>query len=190
MPISPVTGGRAWPNSRPGEGLVSAWGRDGRITAPGAGIRVDLGESWLEVLLRGAGSGGQFGAFVFHHAVIAENPPHAHQGFAKLLYILDGQYEFRVGDATFSGGPGSLVLVPQGSQHAFTTATGGRVLFVCTPSGNEEMFRARQVSARSGTVGLPGPGRPQAAARVTRRSGPSGVDGVLAVGEHGRLWAA
>ena len=69
---------------------MSAWGRDGRITAPGAGIRVDLGESWLEVLLRGAGSGGQFGAFVFHHAVIAENPPHAHQGFAKLLYILDG----------------------------------------------------------------------------------------------------
>ena len=119
---------------------MSAWGRDGRITAPGAGIGVDLGESWLEVLLRGAGSGGQFGALVFHHAVIAENPPHAHLGFAKLLCILDGQYEFRVGDAIFSGGPGSLVLVPQGSQHAFTTATGGRVLFVCTPSGNEEMF--------------------------------------------------
>lgn len=149
---------------------MSAWGRNGRITVPGAGTRVDLGGSWLEVLLRGAGSGGQFGAFVFHHAVIAENPPHAHQGFAKLLYILDGQYEFRVGDATFSGGPGSLVLVPQGSQHAFTTGTGGRVLFVCTPPGNEEMFleigalgpgatpeQLAQVSTRFGTVGLPGP---------------------------------
>jgi hypothetical protein len=60
-----------------------------------AGIRVDIGGSSLEVLLRGAGSGGQFGAFVFHHAVIAENPPHAHLGFAEVLYILDGQYEFR-----------------------------------------------------------------------------------------------
>ena len=76
------------------------------------------------MLLRGAESGGRFGAFVFHHAAIAENPPHVHQDFAKILYILDGQYEFRVGDAAFSGGPGSLVLVPQGSQHAFTTAAG------------------------------------------------------------------
>lgn len=60
--------------------------------------------------------------------------------------------------------------MPQGSQHAFTTATGGRVLFVCTPSGNEEMFleigalgpqpaleQLAEVSARFGTAGLPGP---------------------------------
>jgi hypothetical protein len=86
------------------------------------------------------------------------------------LYLLDGQFEFRVGDATFSGGPGSLVLVPQGSQRAFTTATGGRVLFVCSPSGNEEMFleigalgpqptpeQLARVSARFRTSGIPGP---------------------------------
>jgi len=149
---------------------MSQWGRNGQITTAGTGTRVDLGESWLEVLLCGAESGKQFGAFVFHHAAIAENPPHAHQDFAKLLFILDVQYEFRVGDATFCGGPGSLVLVPKGSQHAFTTATGGRVLFVCTPSGNEEMFleisalgpdaspdELARVSARFHTAGLPGP---------------------------------
>jgi hypothetical protein len=107
---------------------------------------------------------------VFHHASITENPPHAHQDFARVLYILDGQYEFRVGEATFCGGPGSLVRVPKGSQHTFTTATGGRVLFVCTPSGNEGMFleigalspqaspdEMAQVSARFHTVGLAGP---------------------------------
>jgi quercetin dioxygenase-like cupin family protein len=149
---------------------MSQWGRNGQITTADAGAKVDLGESWLEVLLRGAESDGQFGVFVFHHAAIAENPPHAHQDFAKVLYILDGQYEFRVGDATFGGGPGSLVLVPKGSQHAFTTATGGRMLFVCTPSGNEEMFleigalgpqaspdELAQVSARFRTAGLAGP---------------------------------
>jgi hypothetical protein len=31
------------------------------------------------------------------------------------------------------------VVVPRGSQHTFTT-TGGRMLFVCSPAGNEEMF--------------------------------------------------
>jgi hypothetical protein len=71
---------------------MSQWGRNGQITTADAGAKVDLGESWLEVLLRGAESDGQFGAFVFHHAAIAENPPHAHQDFAKVLYILDGQY--------------------------------------------------------------------------------------------------
>jgi quercetin dioxygenase-like cupin family protein len=129
-----------------------------------------VGESWLEVLLRGSQADGQFGAFVFHHAAIPENPPHAHQDFAKVLYILDGHYEFRVGNAAFSGGPGCLVLVPKGSQHAFTTATGGRVLFVCTPSGNEEMFleigvlgpepspdQLALVNTRFHTTGLPGP---------------------------------
>jgi quercetin dioxygenase-like cupin family protein len=134
---------------------------------------VDVGESWLEVLLRGAETDGQFGAFVFHHAPNAENPPHPHQGFAKVLYVLDGRYEFRVGDAAFSAGPGSLVLVPQGSQHAFTTSTGGRMMFVCTPSGNEEMLleigalgpdpsldQLAQVSARFSTAGLPGPEGP------------------------------
>lgn len=149
---------------------MSKWGPDGLITATGAGTRVDVGDSWLEVLLRGAQSGGQLGVFLFHHAPISQNPPHAHRDFAKILYILDGQYEFRVGDAAFSGGPGSLVLVPSGSQHAFTTATGGQVLFVCTPSGNEEMFleigqlgphpspaQLAQISARYHTQGLPGP---------------------------------
>ena len=123
------------------------------------------------MLLHGAESGGQFGAFVVHHAVIAENPPCAHQGFAKLLYILDGQYEFRVGDAISAAGRADWSWCPRGSQHAFTTTTtGGRVLFVCSPSGNEEMFleigalgpqptpeQLAQISARFHTIGLPGP---------------------------------
>jgi quercetin dioxygenase-like cupin family protein len=130
---------------------------------------VDTGDSSLEVLLRGADAGGAIGVFVFTHPVIAENPPHAHLGFMKVLYILEGTYEFRVGDATFAGGPGSLVVIPKGSQHAFTTATGGRILFVCSPSGNEEMFlemgklgpdapeeQLEAVRTRFQMVGLPG----------------------------------
>jgi hypothetical protein len=61
------------------------------------------------------------------------------------------------------------VVVPKGSFHAFTTATGGGMLFACSPSGNEELFvqmgrlgpdaTAEQLSElndRFHTVNLPG----------------------------------
>ena len=120
---------------------MSNWGTDGWAVAPGEGTRVEIGgPHWLEVLLRGADVDGALGVFVFTHGVIEENPPHAHHGFMKILYVLEGQYRFRVGDAEFSGGPGTLAVVPRGSAHAFTTATGGRILFVSSPAGNEELF--------------------------------------------------
>jgi mannose-6-phosphate isomerase-like protein (cupin superfamily) len=119
---------------------MSVWGEDGWAVRPGEGPRVEVGPHWLEVLAQGSLTSGALGAFVFVHDVVAENPPHAHLDFAKVLYVLEGEYQFRVGDSTFDGGPGTLVYVPRGSHHTFTTGTGGRVLFVCAPAGNEEMF--------------------------------------------------
>jgi quercetin dioxygenase-like cupin family protein len=119
---------------------MSAWGEDGWAVHAGEGVRVDVGPHWLEVLARGERTHDALGAFVFVHEPIPENPPHAHLDLAKILYVLEGDYSFRVGDATFEGGPGTMVFVPRGSQHTFTTQTGGRVLFVCAPAGNEELF--------------------------------------------------
>jgi glyoxylate utilization-related uncharacterized protein len=48
----------------------------------------------------------------------------------KIAYVLDGAYHFRVGGAVFSGGAGTMVVVPRGSYHTFVTATGGKLLFV------------------------------------------------------------
>lgn len=120
---------------------MSDWGTDGWAIAPGEGVRVEPGgRHWLEVLLRGRDVDGALGVFVFTHDVITENPPHAHHDFMKIIYVLEGHYDFRVGDAAFSGGPGTMVVVPRGSYHAFTTKTGGRALFVSSPAGNEELF--------------------------------------------------
>jgi quercetin dioxygenase-like cupin family protein len=118
---------------------VGIWGKDGWAVRPGEGERVELGgPHWLEVLVQGADVDQALGAFIFTHDMIEENPPHAHFGFMKIAYMLEGQYDFRVGDATFSGGPGTVVVIPKGSQHTFTTLTGGRMLFVSSPAGNEE----------------------------------------------------
>lgn len=119
---------------------MSTWGSDGFARRPGEGVRVDQTPHWLEVLVRGAETDGRIGVFEFRHEPITELPPHAHLGWTKIAYVLEGKYHFRVGDAEMAGGPGTVVHVPQGSHHAFTTPTGGRLLFVCTPAGNEEMF--------------------------------------------------
>ena len=117
------------------------WGRDGWAIGPGEGELIELGGPHRpEILVRGEEVGEALGAFVFHHDVITENPPHAHHDFMKIAYVLEGTYEFRVGDAEFSGGPGTTVVVPRGTYHTFTTATGGKLLFVSAPAGNEQLF--------------------------------------------------
>ena len=155
---------------------MGEWGLDGWAVPLDGGTRVDVGpDTWLNVLVRGRDVGGALGAFVFCHPVIEDNPPHAHAGFMKIMLVLEGHYEFRVGEAEFRGGPGTLAVVPQGSQHAFTTATGGRMFFVCSPSGNEEMF------LEIGRLGAEPD--PEAVAEVARRFGMSGPPG-----EPGRPW--
>jgi mannose-6-phosphate isomerase-like protein (cupin superfamily) len=137
---------------------------------PGEGEIIDLGGPHRpEILVRGADVHGALGAFVFHHDVITENPPHAHHDFMKIAYVLSGVYSFRVGDAEFSGGAGTTVVVPRDSYHTFITATGGRLLFVGASAGNEELFLERgslgpaaspeqiaEVLTRFATTALPG----------------------------------
>jgi quercetin dioxygenase-like cupin family protein len=161
--------GRGASGSGTARSSADGWGADGWAVRPGHGERVEHDFSWLEVLLRGQDVDGAMGAFVFTHPEIPENPPHAHLGFMKIAFVLEGDYEFRVGGASFAAGPGTLVVVPRGAHHTFTTRTGGRMLFVCSPSGNEEMFlemgrlgpgatpeQTDAVKARFHTVGLAG----------------------------------
>jgi hypothetical protein len=42
------------------------------------------------VVVRGADVDQALGAFAFTHDVIEENPPHAHNGFMKIAYVLEG----------------------------------------------------------------------------------------------------
>ena len=82
---------------------MTAWGPDGIVTRPGEGIRIEMGEHWMEVLARSTQTDGQLGVFDFRHGPIEANPPHAHLGFAKALYVLEGYYDFRVGEVESLG---------------------------------------------------------------------------------------
>jgi len=45
--------------------------------------------------------------------------PHAHNGFAELLYVIDGVVEVLSGEKTARAGAGDLVVVTPGAAHAF-----------------------------------------------------------------------
>jgi mannose-6-phosphate isomerase-like protein (cupin superfamily) len=69
-------------------------------------------------------------------------PAHLHRSQDETHYILEGQFEFVVGERKFDAGVGSVVYVPRTLVHAFTN-TGkekGKILFINTPAGPLEEF--------------------------------------------------
>jgi mannose-6-phosphate isomerase-like protein (cupin superfamily) len=69
-------------------------------------------------------------------------PPHLHRSQDETHYVLEGQFEFVVGERKVDAGAGSVVYVPRTTVHAFTN-TGtqkGKLLFINTPAGPLEQF--------------------------------------------------
>jgi mannose-6-phosphate isomerase-like protein (cupin superfamily) len=64
-------------------------------------------------------------------------PPHLHRSQDETHYVLEGQFEFVLGERKVNAGAGSVVYVPRMTVHAFTN-TGtqkGKILFIETPAG-------------------------------------------------------
>ena len=81
---------------------------------------------------------------IFEDEVLPESgpPPHLHRSQDETHYILEGHFEFVVGDRKVNAGAGSVVHVPRTTVHAFTN-TGtqkGKILFIETPAGALEQF--------------------------------------------------
>jgi mannose-6-phosphate isomerase-like protein (cupin superfamily) len=63
-------------------------------------------------------------------------PLHVHHGDDEAWYVLEGMLRFRIGDEIYEAGPGSAVLAPKGTPHAYGNAGRGqstRYLLVMTP---------------------------------------------------------
>ncbi len=70
-------------------------------------------------------------------------PPHVHTREDEFFYVLDGDFEIRIGDDVHRVGPGGFAYVPRGTVHNFrnTAQTPSRMLIGFTPAGMEEFFR-------------------------------------------------
>jgi quercetin dioxygenase-like cupin family protein len=71
---------------------------------------------------------------------------HSHTDAHKSVFVLSGRYRFVVGDEQLELGAGDNVFIGRGVPHDFVVGIeGGRALFVFSPGGVEEYFRALAV---------------------------------------------
>jgi quercetin dioxygenase-like cupin family protein len=70
-------------------------------------------------------------------------PPHIHSNEDESLYVIDGEFEFLIGEQTLLAGPGAFAFIPRGSVHRFAcvSKTPGRILAIFTPGGMDGFFR-------------------------------------------------
>jgi quercetin dioxygenase-like cupin family protein len=75
---------------------------------------------------------------------------HLHADAHKSVFVLAGRYRFEVGGEVLDAGPGDQVFIGRGVPHDFVVGIdGGRALFVFSPAGVEEYFRALAVMAEA-----------------------------------------
>ena len=68
-----------------------------------------------------------------------ETPLHLHHDSDEVMYVLSGQYSFKIGDHVSSGRPGTCVFMPRSIPHAWknTGDETGRAFFIYTRRGGE-----------------------------------------------------
>lgn len=88
---------------------------------------------------------------------------HVHRSYDEIFYVVEGAFQFRVGDRFVHAGPGSVVSAPRGTAHTFKNVgdRDGRVLIIAAPG------RAVQMLEDIGNlVATPGDLPPDGLARV------------------------
>jgi hypothetical protein len=80
-------------------------------------------------------------------------PLHRHSREDEGFFVLEGEYEFRVGEQTFRAAPGTFVFGPRGITHTFKCLgpSPGKIQVILSPPGFEACFEELDVLARQGT---------------------------------------
>ena len=114
------------------------------IRQPGEGISIaGSPEDPTAITLTGKETGGAFFLINAYSSVPNVGPPlHVHTREDEAWYILEGEYEFRIGDNLVSASPGMTIFGPRNIPHTFHTTGSGHwhVLIMVTPAELEDFF--------------------------------------------------
>jgi quercetin dioxygenase-like cupin family protein len=124
-----------------GEGFVVLPDRASHFSGP-QGREADV----TELLATREQTGGALGLFRQTIAPKSGPPTHIHQAEDEFFYVVNGEFNFKLGDRVVSAPARSIVFVPRGIAHTSqNVGTGPGVLLVgVTPGGFEKMFAERQ----------------------------------------------
>ena len=96
----------------------------------------------MVIRIHGRDTGGIVSAVESHDVPRGGPPPHIHRREDETFQILEGEYEWMVGDATFKAQKGATIFAPRGIAHTYRYLgkTPGRLMCIITPSGFEGFF--------------------------------------------------
>lgn len=125
--------------------------------APGVGKALWVAGELATFKLVGENTGG---AFTLGEQVSSPQggpPPHIHHREDETFCVLEGEYEFLIGERTIRASAGSVVYGPRNVLHTFTSVgeTPGRMLVFITPAGIEGFFEEVGEEATDGSSPAP-----------------------------------
>ncbi len=104
------------------------------------GERITLGGEPYDCKVSGRDTAGAMCVFEFTGR--GGGPRHLHYDQDEWIYVIDGEFDFEVGDRQFRAGAGECVFIPRKVPHAWgcTADKPGKVIDVYLPAGGMEAF--------------------------------------------------
>ncbi|HST62408.1 MAG TPA: cupin domain-containing protein [Longimicrobium sp.] len=95
------------------------------------------------ILVTGADTAGRFCIVEMRVPPGGGPPPHRHD-FEETFRVLEGEVEFTFRGEKVTGGTGATVNIPANAPHSFRNTSDGpaRLLCICSPAGQDELFLA------------------------------------------------
>jgi quercetin dioxygenase-like cupin family protein len=108
------------------------------------------------ILIDGAQTGGRYTLIDMLIPPGGGPPPHRHD-FEEMFSILEGEITLTFRGETTVAGAGATVNIPANAPHQFQNKSGDpvRLLCLCSPAGQEDMFRELGVPVASRTTPAP-----------------------------------
>ena len=96
----------------------------------------------LSIRIHGRDTGGALSVVESHDVTGGGPPPHIHHREDETFQILEGEYEWMVGDQKFIAHKGSTIFAPRGVPHTYRNVgpMPGRLMCIITPPGFEGFF--------------------------------------------------